>query len=50
MEQKAKAIKMNDEINRNYSNDKKYIVKRNIVKNRVAFFLDFVMFVVFSSV
>lgn len=29
MEHKTKAVKMNDEINRNYCDDKKYIVKKN---------------------
>lgn len=28
MEHKTKAVKMNDEINRNYCDDKKYIVKK----------------------
>ena len=29
MEHKTKAIKINGEINRNYSDDQKYIVKKN---------------------
>lgn len=31
MEHKTKAVKMNDEINRNYCDDKKYIVKKKFI-------------------
>lgn len=32
MEHKTKAVKMNDEINRNYCDDKKYIVKKKKIR------------------